>query len=117
MISLHWVKDTADQWLPFQTFDINSVPSWDAGVYVIWHSGQPGRVVKVGQGVIRDRLTAHRNDPAISGYSARGQMGVTWATVPAAQRDGVERYLGDYYKPLAGDRFPDVAPMVANLPF
>jgi len=35
------------------------------GVYVIWHGGSAARTVRVGQGVIADRLAKHRNDPAI----------------------------------------------------
>ena len=41
---------------------------------------------------------------------------VTWAVVPAHQLDGVERYLADTYQPIEGDRFPDVEPLVVNLP-
>jgi hypothetical protein len=117
MIPVFWVKDTANQWLELQTFDLSTVNALAAGVYVIWHVGHPGRVVKVGQGFIYDRLTAHRNDASITAYSRFGQLCVTWAIVPAVQRDGVERYLGDYYKPLVGDRFPDAAPIAVNLPF
>lgn len=85
------------------------------GVYVIWHEGQPSRVVKVGQGDIRNRLTSHRNDKSITKYNISGVLRVTWAIVPVAQRDGVERFLGDCYKPLIGDRFPNATPIKVNL--
>lgn len=87
------------------------------GVYIIWHEGNPGRVVRVGQGDISDRLTKHRNDPAITGYSTLGTLRVTWATVPAHQRDGVERYLADHWDPLAGAAFPDADPIEVNSPW
>ena len=32
------------------------------GVYVIWHNGSGDRIVKVGQGDLKDRFTKHRND-------------------------------------------------------
>jgi hypothetical protein len=43
-------------------------------------------------------------------------MRVTWASVPAHQVDGVERYLADTHQPIEGDRFPDVEPLVVKLP-
>ena len=86
----------------------------DTGVYVIWHTGSPSRVVRVGQGVIADRLAAHRNDRAILAY---GELRVTWASVPQAQRGGIERYLADNWHPLVGDAFPNVAPIAVNSPF
>lgn len=113
MLTIEWIKSQANTWLELETFDLQTATG--AGVYVIWHAGNPSKAVKVGQGNIRDRLTAHRNDNAILRYRSNGMLHVTWATVPAAQRDGVERYLGDYYKPLVADRFPDAVPIQVNL--
>jgi hypothetical protein len=88
------------------------------GVYVIWHEGNPGRVVYVGQGnPIRDRLAQHRTDHRILAYQPNGILRVTWAVVPAAQQDGVERFLADTWNPLVGDAHPDVIPMAVNSPF
>jgi hypothetical protein len=81
------------------------------GVYIIWQSG--GRVIRIGQGVIRDRITTHRNDPEINKFS---NLYVTWASVPSLQKDGVERYLADSLDPVVGDAFPDTLPLVVNLP-
>jgi hypothetical protein len=86
------------------------------GVYVIWHGGNPTRVVTVGQGQIANRLNAHRNDKAITAYRQYGGLWVMWAAVPAPHVDGVERFLANHYRPLVGDRYPDVAPIVVNLP-
>jgi hypothetical protein len=92
------------------------------GVYLIWHAGgieQPGRYVKVGQGKqgnVGARLSAHKADSVILAYKRFGELYVTWASVPADQVDGVERFLGDHLKPLIGDRFPDVFPIAVNLP-
>ncbi|MCP4209742.1 MAG: hypothetical protein GY767_22255 [Shimia sp.] len=85
------------------------------GVYVIWLTGDPSRAVCVGQGDVKERLSVHRDDPAILNYQSEGSLLVTWAAVPAHQRDGVERYLADQYSPLVGDAFPDAAPIQVNL--
>lgn len=85
------------------------------GVYVIWHGGKEPRAVRVGQGVIRDRLRAHRVDPRIRRYRPFGLF-VTWASVPPRYRDGVERYLGAQLQPLIGSRYPSVRPIPVSLP-
>lgn len=64
---------------------------------------------------IRDRLRAHRADPAMIAAALSG-LNVTWAAVHPAYRDGVERYLAEEYRPLIGDRYPNVAPIPVNLP-
>lgn len=86
-----------------------------SGVFMIWHDGDPGRVIRVGQGEIADRIRANRNDPATTAYRASGTLRVTWAELPAAQWDGVERYLADSYHPLLGDAHPNVAPIAVDL--
>lgn len=113
MLTVSWIKSTTDTWLPLETVDLSGVTA--RGVYVIWHEGQPARVVRLGQGNIADRLRSHRTDTAITGFRARGVLRVTWASLPVAQWDGVERYLADRYSPLVGDAFPDVTPIPVNL--
>jgi hypothetical protein len=116
MLSLTWIKSTQNEWLLFETFNLASVTK-TTGVYVIWHGGQTPRVVRVGQGDIADRIAAHRGDQQILAYRSYGGLGITWAAVPAYALDGVERYLADQLKPLVGDRFPNVVPVPANLPW
>jgi hypothetical protein len=114
MISLTWIKSTQNEWLYFQTFsNLSEIRTY--GVYIIWHGGEKPRTVYVGQGDICTRLTAHRNDQRVTQYAAYGPLRVTWAAVSAA--DGPERYLADLLNPLVGDRHPDVAPVVVNLPW
>lgn len=114
MQKVSWIKSTTGDYLDFETFNISGVSG--SGVYIIWHAGQPSRILKVGQGDIKARLLAHRNDRTITDFSRFGVLKVTWAIVPAAQLDGVERYLGDYWKPLVAERFPDVVPIAVNQP-
>ena len=87
MISVAWVKcaDGAN-WCPLETVDLSKVNA--TGVYVIWHSGNPAQVVRVGQGDIAARLTSHRADPNILKYRGSGTLFVTWAAVPATSWTG-----------------------------
>ena len=116
-MNVHWVKSQNDKWLELETFNLGSVPDSHYGVYVIWHTGQPGRVVYVGQGSIKARLGAHRNNTAITRYRANGALRVTWAELSPAQVDGVERHLADTWNPLVGDAHPDVRPIAVNSPW
>lgn len=104
-------------WCSFDKLDLNSVGD-AVGVYIIWHAGNPSRVVRVGQGKVADRLAAHRQDQEVTQYRAKGTLRVTWAAVPkASDRDGIERYLADKWTPLVGDAWPDAAPIAVNSPW
>jgi predicted GIY-YIG superfamily endonuclease len=118
MLSITWKKCGDDQhYCSLENLNLDTVGKI-GGVYIIWHEGKPGRVVRLGQtGDIADRLGKHRNDKAITAYRQDGTLRVTWATVPAQQRDAVERYLADKWPPLVGDAFPDVEPLAVNSPF
>lgn len=82
------------------------------GVYIIWQENGP--VVRVGQGTVRDRFTAHRTDAAITAY---GALRSSWAPVAAQFRDGVERYLANALQPRVGSAFPIALPIAVNLPW
>jgi hypothetical protein len=117
METVTWKKCGDDgHWCPLEGLDLSSITATD-GVYIIWHEGNPGRVVRVGQGNIVDRLGAHRRDAAVTRYAKSGKLRVTWASVPARQLDGVEAYLADKWKLLVGDAFPDVLPIAVNSPW
>ena len=116
MISVSWVKcGNGANWCPLEKVDLSGVSA--TGVYIIWHEGNPSRVVRIGQGDIAARLGAHRRDPAVLAYNRFGTLRVTWAAVPVHQLDGVERYLANMWPPLIGDAFPEVAPLAVNSPF
>jgi len=118
-MQLSWLKcsNGGSHWCSLEDLDLDSIGSV-AGIYIIWHEGSPGRVVRVGQGApIKDRLSAHRNDQEILAYKRNGTLRVTWAAVPWNQRDGVERYLADKWSPLVGDAFPDAHPIAVNSPW
>jgi hypothetical protein len=116
MLTVNWAQPQFGRWYPLLTDFKNVVIT---GVYIIWHAGQPGRYVKVGQGKrgnVGSRLNAHAADREILAYRRLGELYVTWTTLPDHLVDGVERYLGDTLRPLVGDRFPDTIPIVVNLP-
>lgn len=90
------------------------------GVYMIYQLSTPtraARVIRVGQGIVKDRLTSHAQDQKIGAHRASGALYVVWAPVAKNIRDGVERYLADVYQPLVGDAFPNVAPVAVSAPW
>ena len=116
-MGVSWNKCDGDKWCPLDTVNLeHSHFDGMEGVYIIWHGGQSPKTVRVGQGIIRDRLTAHRNDQQIQAYSNLGLF-VTWSAVAAADRDGVEAYLAAQLNPLVGERFPQRRPVAVNLPW
>lgn len=115
MIQLKWAKAPNGEYYTLQGWDFTGIKA--VGVYHIWCVGKDGTYgVRSGQGLVGARITAHKSDPKITRHSANGTLGVTWATVPAADLDGVERYLADQFGPVEGDRYPDVVPIPVNLP-
>ncbi|ARN73782.1 hypothetical protein [Oceanicoccus sagamiensis] len=99
-------------WCDFHHLNLDSDTFKDnKGVYIIW-SGET--VVRLGSGIIKDRISEHRGNSEINTYN---NLKVTWATVKANQMEGVERYLADVLDPAVGDRFPDATPIEVNLPW
>ena len=116
MLRLSWIKcDGGNNWCNFESIDLTDITA--KGVYIIWHQGDPSRVVRIGQGDIASRLCEHRSDRQMLAYMCKGKLRVTWAAVSAAQRDGVEAYLSDVLPPLVGDVFPDAEPIAVNSPW
>ena len=114
-MNVNWIKCTTGEWCNFNTVNLSGVTA--DGVYIIWHAGNPGCVVRVGQGNIAERIQKHRNDRQITQYAQSGTLYVTWAAIPALYQDGVERYLADMWHPLVGDAFPNVVPIAVNSPW
>jgi hypothetical protein len=115
-MKVEWIKcGNGSNWCPLETVNLDNVDT--KGVYIIWHAGNPSRVVRVGQGDIKDRLSKHRKDSEILAYRSHGTLLVTWAWVSSNQRDGVEHYLAEKWNPLVGDAFPDALPIAVNSPW
>lgn len=113
MLHFRWAKPEEKGWHALKSVDLENAKIY--GVYVIWHEGDPGRVVSVGQGNIRDRLKFQRRNPEVQKFAKYGELRVMWAAVPGHQVDGVERYLAERLRPLIGDVRPDATPIAVNL--
>ena len=112
---LEWIKCQNNQWCAFEFVDLSNVNAF--GVYVIWHASPSQRnTVRVGQGNIRERLTAHRSDPQILSYRSHGPLLATWATTDSISAAGIERFLAEQLNPLVGHRYPNVSPIPVNMP-
>ena len=100
-------------WCNFKNLNLDS-DSFKSkkGVYIIWSAGDT--VVRVGSGLIKDRIADHRDNPDITSYK---NLLVTWAKVNENQMQGVEKFLADTYDPEVGERFPDRTPISVNLPW
>lgn len=117
MLNVKWgTCGDNNHWCSFEDLNLDGGIKTASGVYIIWHEGNPSRIVRVGQGDIADRMRAHRKDSKITQYAHLG-LKVTWASVSANQQDGVECYLADRWTPLVGDAFPDVLPIAVNDPW
>ncbi len=117
MYQLSWNKCQGDVWCNLLNVNLGHQHFNNmAGVYVIWHAGPKPTTVRIGNGIIRDRLGAHRQDAAVLRYKDYGLL-VTWASVPAPMREGVERFLSERLNPMVGERFPEAAPVEVNLPW
>ena len=119
-LALNWTKCALTaNFCNFMTVDLEHENlNGIKGVYIIWYSNASlAEVVRVGQGVIKDRLADHRDNSEITAYSKQGTLYVTWAGTTENDRNGVEAYLGDRLKPLVGDRFPDAEFIKVNLPW
>ena len=115
-MEVEWIKNQDDEWCHLDRINVQGVQTM--GVYLIWHGGDLPRVIRVGQGDIAECLHAHRTDPQILAYQQYGALYVTWASVPMANRDGIECYLTETWVPLIRHKtFPMIFPMAVNSPF
>lgn len=67
------------------------------GVYVIWCGNNVNKIIRVGQGVIRDELMKMKTDETLNRYGP--DLFVTWADVPPESLNGVEAFLCSRLKP------------------
>lgn len=91
-----------------------------SGVYILWTGIDNRTVLKVGSGIIKDKLEAHLRDPEIQAYKPT-RLYVTWAStlsVIGAEeiQKGVEKFLDIVFKPKLVEHLPDVDLVMVNLP-
>ena len=91
-----------------------------SGVYVIWYrQGGRNTTVYAGQaknGLIRNRLSAHRDNPKIQSYASK-TLYVAWAKAMSYEIDGIEKYLHNTLNPLVTERTPNADAIHVNLPW
>lgn len=116
-LEVEWVRYQGNLWHNFLNLNLRDLYyEHTEGVYIIWHGGHEPTVVTVGQGVIGDRLVAHRLDPHILHYHRHGLF-VTWAQLPADQRNGVVKYLVQVLTPRNECAVPNCEQIGVNLPW
>ena len=91
-----------------------------SSVYIIWAGIEDRIVLKVGSGIIKDKLAADLRDPEIQAYKPK-RLYVTWASTlsvigPEEIQKGIEKFLGVVFKPKLSENLPDVDIVMANLP-
>lgn len=89
------------------------------GIYIIYYLTHNSFIstVYAGQGNIKDRIYAHRNDDRIQRYADNHTLYVAWAEVENYQQDGIEKYLHNTLNPWVLERSPDAQPIQVNLPW
>lgn len=108
MKKIHWVRCS------LKSGDLDRIGSFVEGVYIIWSGLSNSIPVYVGQGNIRERLTAHLSNPRILVYQ---ELYVTWAVVfSRVDRDGIEAYLGAKLAPIVSEVYPSAHPIPVPLP-
>jgi hypothetical protein len=111
-LSANWVKESNGLFYRLSVIDCSEIEC--TGVYIIFNQD---RVIKVGQGDVGARLACHQCDLCITQHSkVYSPLYVTWAQLPIKYLDGAEVFLANYYRPIVGERFPNVQPIRVNLP-
>ena len=119
-ITVSWDRPTRGGWYSFKWAKLLRLRDQE-GIYILWYPEtpcDPFQVAYVGQGIIRQRVMHHRgNDSRILHKLDAKRLRLTWAIIPDPKvRDGVERYLAEILRPVAGEVWPKALPVRVNLP-
>lgn len=95
----------------------------DAGIYMLWVQIQSGkwRCFYVGKGNLKERFLHHlssdEENECLSNKISKYVCGFEYAVVSSqGDRDGIEKYLYDYYSPECNAVDPGGEPIKVNLP-
>ena len=114
-ITLNWMKcDSSNtHWCDLIDLNLNSDHFKDlTGVYLIWSSSEE-KYIRLGSGIIKDRLEEHKNNKEILLHK---NLKVTWASAGEKFMRRIEAYMANVCDPVIGERFPDVDPIEVNMP-
>ena len=109
-VQLRWRKDRGGAWCRFETAVLPDPPA--SGIVVIWT--ESGETLYVGQGGIAKNVRWARQFAPIA---TRGNVFVTWATVPEDSQTGVWRYVVERLRPVHRDPLTADRPIAVNLPW
>lgn len=131
MMTVHWQKCIKNSlWCQFNEKLLNDgrleVRLGDysvgiSGVYIIWTGTDNNRtVLKVGSGIIKDKLAADLKNPDIQAHKPT-RLYVTWASTLSAIgsekiQKGMEKFLEIVFKPKLVEYSPEVDLVMINLP-
>ena len=117
-MQLKWIKCQGNVWCKLNAVNLKHEHFDNMhGVYIIWHGGTDPKVVYVGQGNIKERLSEHRRDQRIQQHDYL-DLYVTWAAVLKEHRDGVELYLANNWNPIVSVHHPQTSlPIEVNSPW
>ena len=131
MITIHWQKCIKNSlWCPFNEKLLNDgrlearlgdYSAGISGVYIIWTGTDNNRtVLKVGSGIIKDKLAADLKNPDIQAHTPT-RLYVTWGSTlstigPEKIQKGIEKFLEIVFKPKLMEHSPDVDLVMVNLP-
>ena len=112
-LKLKWMGSGDREWHRLMTLNL-AHPYFNeiTGVYIIW-SAKKNRAIRIGSGIIKDRIAEHKNNDEIKQYP---DLYVTWAETNTNQMENIEIFLAEALKHLVGTRFPDKDPIEVNLP-
>ena len=113
---VEWIQARDASWFNLDELDFDHEYFREelSGVFLIWSA--PGKCLRVGQGAIAARLDSLRRDSEIRSLSLFSPLFATWARVPEALCDGVEKYLEARFKPATGARGLEVDAIKVNDP-
>ncbi len=111
---VEWARFQGSQWYDLDEVDLKHEYFNDLdAVYVIWRTD--GKVVKVGSGMIRDRLQEHLKEKEIRKLRP---LNVTWGIVMTTKHtDGVVRFLTEKLNPMLGGSVSAPEAVEVNLPW
>ena len=131
MMTVYWQRCIKNSlWCPFNEKLLNDgrlearlgdYSAGISGVYIIWTGTDNNRtVLKVGSGIIKDKLAADLKNPDIQAHKST-RLYVTWASTLSAIgsekiQKGIEKFLEIVFKPKLVEYLPDVDLVMVNLP-
>lgn len=116
-MALQWYKCKGGVWCDLFQLDLeHEYLQGIEGVYVIWSGIDNKSTLKIGSGMIAQKLMKETQDLAVQAFSHLGVY-VSWAEVSSFKRDGYMVYLFNELNPKLPVQVPTAIPFKINLPW